>query len=512
MIRGRTVLLSLLLLVPPPTLGCGSSEYNSEGKINANMGSKGVGGNAQTTISELADGGEDALGGASTGGAEGSTVTNGGTGAAGSATADGGALGGTQGSGGDSTQNTSTGGVTTTVGTTDVSGTCIDNNTDKQGAANIDLSTQYQNIRGFGGVNMPGWIPELTSDQVDKAFGTAPGQIGLTILRIRIPYDQTRFNQEVHAAHIAVTRGAKVVAAPWTPPPELKTNGSSVGGRLDPAFYGTYADHLLSFRDYMQSNGVPIYAISVQNEPDATVSYESCSWDSTELISWLKAHGSKFGDTKLMAAESYKFDRSLTDPILTDSAAAEQVDIIAGHINGGGLDDYPLARTMGKEVWMTEHHLDDGSSGDAWPLALDVGKEIHDCMTANFSAYVWWYIRRSDGLLAESGRVSKRGHLMAQYARFVRPGSIRIGASAPSNPNVFVTAYNNAPGVVVVAVNTDPSPQTMTLNIKNGCVLSLTKYTTSSTKNVFDDGTVTLTANAASVTLDGQSVTTFVSQ
>jgi O-glycosyl hydrolase len=73
------------------------------------------------------------------------------------------------------------------------------------------------------------------------------------------------------------------------------------------------------------------------------------------MISWLTAQGSKFSGTKLMVAESYNFNRTMTDPILNNATAAAQVSIIARHIYGNGFSDYPLARTKGKEVWMTEH-------------------------------------------------------------------------------------------------------------------------------------------------------------
>ena len=77
---------------------------------------------------------------------------------------------------------------------------------------------------------------------------------------------------------------------------------------------------------------------------------------------------------------------------------------------------------------------------------------------------------------------------------------------------MFVTAYKNGTQVVVVAVNMNASTQTITLDIHNGCVSRFAKHTTSSSKNVSDDGAVTLANNTASVTLDAQSTTTFVSQ
>src|SRR3954462_10756118 len=98
------------------------------------------------------------------------------------------------------------------------------------------------------------------------------------------------------------------------------------------------------------------------------------------------------------------------------------------------------------------------NSGDAWPGALDVGEHIHHAMVdAEFQTYVWWYIRRSYGPMREDGQISKRGAIMAQFARFVRPGYVRIDATANPASNVFVSAYRNGDTVVIGAVNKNTS-------------------------------------------------------
>ena len=381
------------------------------------------------------------------------------------------------------------------------------------GDISVDLSVAFQRIRGFGGINVPGWIADLTPEQVDTAFGNGPGQIGMSLLRVRVPYDPEQFALEVPTAARAVELGATVIASPWTPPAALKSNGDIVGGSLLVDSYAAYADHLLSFRDFMQESGVPLYAISVQNEPDINVTYESCSWTAPEIAAWLAQEGPRFGDTKLIASESYNFNPLMTDPILQDPAAEPEVDIIGGHLYGRRPADYPLARSLGKELWMTEHYTDSNNPANLWPNALAVGKEIHDAMSANFSAYIWWYIRRAYGPITEDGLVSKRGYLLSQYAKFVRPGDVRVAASAPTAPDVYVTAYKGDGGrVAVVAVNMSTDPRDVTLDLSNGCVDRLTRFSTSATEDVGDDGVVELSNGRAPVTLAGQSVTTFVSR
>jgi O-glycosyl hydrolase len=375
---------------------------------------------------------------------------------------------------------------------------------------NIDLAVEFQKIAGFGGMD-GGFYPELTPAQVDSAFGNGPGQLGLSIIRIRVPETADRFPLSVAAAARASQLGALVMATPWSPPVEMKTNGNLVGGSLKVESYGAYADHLLAYRDFLEANGVPLYAISVQNEPDIQVSYESCDWTPQQIVDWVRSQGSRFEGTKLMAPESTRFDRRWSDPVLQDPEAAAQVDIIGGHVYGNGVADYPLARDQGKEVWMTEHYTDSANPANQWPLALGVGTDVHRSMVVNFNAYVWWAIRRAYGLLTEDGVVSKRGYVLAQYSKFVRPGFVRVSATQPNDADIAVTAYKGGDQLVVVALNRSTSAQTIALDVFNGCATQLSRFTTSANENLAQGEPVTLENGRATVTLGAESATTFVS-
>ncbi|MBN1392262.1 MAG: glucuronoxylanase [Sedimentisphaerales bacterium] len=372
---------------------------------------------------------------------------------------------------------------------------------------NINLNTTYQTIRGFGGMNFPRWGHGLQNDaQVDTAFGNGPGQIGFTIMRIDVPPSTSDWGGAVASAQRAITNhGALVFASPWSPPAWMKTNGNvNDGGELKTDCYDDYANHLSDFVDYMSSNGVSLYAISLQNEPDVNVTYESCDWTSTQMKNFLINNASVI-PTRVMVAESFQFIKSFTDPLLNDSASESQIDIIAGHIYGGGLTDYPLARSKGKEIWMTEHYTDSSSDANVWPLALGVGKEIHDCMAANMNAYIWWYIRRFYGPMGEGGNITKRGYCMSHFAKFARPGSIRVSATANPSSGVYVTAYKCGDNLIIVAVNQSSSPRSVTFSVSGGTVSSYTKYETSSTNSLSNMGPV-----GSTDTLAAYSINTYV--
>jgi glucuronoarabinoxylan endo-1,4-beta-xylanase len=390
--------------------------------------------------------------------------------------------------------------------------------------ATVYLDSVLQYIRGFGGANIIPWRDPMTADQVQKAFGAGEGQLGLTILRLRIPYTDnvSEFSAQLAVAQLAQAQGALVFASPWTPPPAMKSNNDIVGGILNPSSYAAYAAHLKAFADYMAINGAPLYAVSVQNEPDASVAYESCSWNAVQLRAFMKNNASAIG-TRVMMPESMNFARALSDPTLNDSTAAANTAIIAGHIYGGGLSPYPLAVSKGKEVWMTEHldldaswiteNVDPVTHDTSYTGALPTGQEIHDCMNAGWNAYLWWYIVRFYGPIDEDGTISKRGYVMSQFARFVRPGNYRIKCNPMPQGKVYVTSYKNDSSlkVVIVALNMSASPVQQTFSVPSGSMVSFTPYTTSQSKNCAQGNTISVTNSSFTATLDPLTITTFVS-
>ncbi len=377
------------------------------------------------------------------------------------------------------------------------------------GAVYPDSIQQF--IRGFGAANILPWRPDMTANQVQTAFGAGQGQLGFTILRLRVPYtdDVNDFSAQVPTAALAQSLGAIVFASPWTPPPALKTNNNIVAGSLIDSSYAAYAAHLKGFADYMANSGVPLYAVSLQNEPDATVTYESCSWNATQFLNFTKNNAAAIG-TRVMMPESQNFVHGLSDSTLNDSSAASHVSIIGGHIYGGGLGPYPLAVSKGKEVWMTEHLVLDTT----WAGVLGTGMEIHNCMNAGMNAYVWWYLVRYYGPIGDDGNVTKRGFAMSQFARFVRPGYHRIACSAVPQRNVYVSSYKDPASsrVVIIVLNTAGSAIQQGFAVTHGTMSAFSRYTTSVAKNC-DRGTDIPAANGGfTATLDPSSVTTFVSQ
>lgn len=396
--------------------------------------------------------------------------------------------------------------------------------------ASIDAASSHQLIRGFGAANIIGWRPDMTDTEIETAFGAGDGQLGFSILRLRISPDSTQWNVNVHSAKKAADKGVLIFASPWTPPASMKTNNNLIGGELNESSYAEYANHLKRFGDYMKTNGVPMYALSLQNEPDISVSYESCDWSSSQFIKFLRENGPSVG-YRIIAPESFQFRHQLSDPILNDSLACANLDIVGGHIYGGGLIPYPLAEQKGKELWMTEHLTESSHSANNWNLAMDVAVEISDVMKANMNAYVWWYIVRYYGPIGDGeksvqfpnenfskkGEITKKGYVMSQFARFIRPGYYRIDSgeypSAAVN-GVEVTAYRDPASskMVIVAVNSGSDFKKHVFKIDNDSLMrNFTPYTTSASKNCERGTDFTMTDGTITFNLEPSSITTFVS-
>jgi O-glycosyl hydrolase len=368
--------------------------------------------------------------------------------------------------------------------------------TAESATVNIDLNTTHQTIRGFGGMNFPRWIGTLTNAQVDTAFGNGSGQIGLTIMRIDVPYDSNNWSGELSAAQRAINNhGAIVLASPWSPPPSMKTNNDYRQGELKTDSYDDFANYLTDFANYMSSNGAPLFAVSVQNEPDWLPDYESCGWSASQMQTFLNNNASVI-PTRVIAPECVHYKEDYVSAV----ASSPECNIVAVHAYGGTITYYP-----DKEYWMTEHYTDSSTNANVWPNALGVGEEIHDCMTANMSGYIWWYIRRSYGPMDESGNITKRGYCMSHFAKFARPGYIRVDATANPSSGVYVTAYKSDSNLVIVAVNQNSTSSDVTFSLSGGIVSSYTKYETTSDSNLSNMGSV-----GSTNTLAAYSINTFV--
>ena len=406
---------------------------------------------------------------------------------------------------------------------------------------NVDVTEEHQVIRGFGGMVHNQWQGGGGLSEADAkiAFGTGDGTIGLNTLRIPVYANSNDFNKEVQAAKYAKKYAGDdfiLYATPWTSP------YAGANQHMASSNYQKYVDHLNSFNDYMKNQGVPLYAISISNEPDWC--HEWACWSADEIYNFTKGYADKMrkNGVKVISTESFRYDKNLYNKVLNDASALKNWDILGAHFyasdrrTGDNFFQYSLADQKKVERWMTEHYTESQGSGNYWRTitntgdqanankrdtvnAMDVAYEIHRAMVVgNFNQYTWWYIRRCYGLIMEKdfgnklqipqneiGKISKRGYVMSQFARFVRPGAVRVGATANPEKEVFASAYKSKDGdsVIVVLVNRDyKNSKTVTVNVKGADVETFHVYTTSEAKNAKYEGEVEVKNGSVTITMD----------
>jgi glucuronoarabinoxylan endo-1,4-beta-xylanase len=369
----------------------------------------------------------------------------------------------------------------------------VNNTTSRlKATAVIDGNVYYQTIDGFGFSD--GWSGVLSSAKSNALYNT----IGMSIFRVFINPNAGDYNTPAENITAANNAGAKMFVTSWA------DRSWGVNGHLPSSRYAEYATWIKN-----KVASINVAYVSPFNEPDGNVSTQ-IRWTPTEILNFIKNNSSTIGKP-IMMPEAIGFSDSYSDPVLNDATAADKISIVAGHFYGNGNYVHQNALNKGKRVWQTEHFI--ANSQTDITACMTFAKEVNDAMNNKFSAYCWWWVRDAvtDGsnLVNTSGTIYKNGYVMGQFAKWIRPGKVRIGCTYNPNTNVYVTAYRNN-GIVIVAVNTGSSSVNQSFSISNISGLSsLRVHRTSSSENMADKGSVTVSNNAFTYSLPAQSVTTF---
>ncbi len=390
----------------------------------------------------------------------------------------------------------------------------------------IDPSDEHQHITGFGASSA--WTsPSLGLVKAEQFFSTENG-IGLSLVRLRIAPDGT--TSETATALDAQARGAAVWAAPWSPPGAWKTTGTDIeGGHLLPEHYQDWADRLATFVENIEAAGVRLLALSAQNEPDWVAEWETCEWTPTELATFIGDYlgptlAARGLSTKILGPESANWNSfpGYSDAIFANPNAAAAIDILATHSYGGVAFDYTGAADNGKEFWETEVSWgtpqDDGMEN-----ALMMAGEMHKHLTrSNVNAWHFWWMQPNGGISAgreslyNEGQMTRRGYVLGNFSRFVRPGSIRIDVSPEVAGDVRLTAFKNANGgpFAIVAINSSwDTPQSFQFRLSGVTteVGSVTPWVTDETRALVAQAPVAVSGGVFEYELPPFSAVTFVS-
>lgn len=497
---------------PGTTEGPGGS--SAQRKTTGSGGSVATGGPGGA----IASGGAIPTGGAAAAGNNGSVLQPGTGGVVG--------LGGSSVAGGPGT-----GGATT--GTGGGSGAYVGNKrpgTAQMGDITVDPAMTYQTIDGFGFADVWQSKANSTSTLLTLLFDPING-IGSTLLRIGIDGTSGAPNIMGDAAFVdgpaIVKYGGKVWAAPWSPPASMKDNGDvNNGGHLLTSDYDAWASVLAAFPAYYkQQSGVDLYAISAQNEPDFSASYQSCLFDSAQMNAWIRVLQPKLAvlnpPVAVLAAEPDAYSNlwsgdNYGTAILDDALISSLVTVIATHDYDNASSTSttrpapPAGANMTHHLWVTE--ITYSSMGGGITPALDIARGIYAAVSSggvNGWLY-WWTQSLMDG--GSDTSPPKRVFGLGNFSKFVRPGYVRVSILGAPPSVQMVPFLDPVDGtVVIVALNSGSGVQQVSFFVSGAAwPATVTPYVTSASSNLAPGPTIPVSAGRFSASLGGQSITTFV--
>ena len=381
----------------------------------------------------------------------------------------------------------------------------------------IDIHKTYQSIVGFGAAltDASAWLIQHKLDEQQRSallhelFGPPPG-LDLNMTRLTIGASDFSLQQytlddlppgEVDPTlqHFNVTSNLqdliptvrevlavnpqlRIIASPWSAPAWMKTSSNLIGGELLEPYESTYADYLVKYVDTYRRYGIPIFALTLQNEPGfIPVTYPGMELPASTRARIIAQYLGPALARRKPKTRILEWDHNWDDPqqplsVLADPDAARYIDGVAWHCYRGspGAQSQVHRAFPKKDAYITECSGGDWASSKNgellwfardllvgglrnwargvvyWNLALDeqYGPHLGGCGTCM-------------GLVvidSRTGAVSRNDeyYAFAHFSRFVLPGAVRV-RSTTTDKGIDNVAFQNATdgSVVLVMVNSN---------------------------------------------------------
>lgn len=403
----------------------------------------------------------------------------------------------------------------------------------------VDPSKTFQTFLGIGGAITDASaetfykLPESRQKEILTAYFDPTDGIGYSLLRTNMNScdfssgSYTYVNEgdaDLTSFSIAVDRKFKIpmiklamaaaggkiplYISPWSPPAWMKDNNNMLkGGKLKPEFYRSWANYYVKYINSLEKDGIPVWGLSIQNEPMAKQKWESCIYTAEEERDFLKnflgptMHKAGLADKNIILWDHNRdliYQRAQT--YFSDPEVAAYAWGIGFHWYedwSGGLPVYENIRRVheafpDENILFTEGCAESFNAEryDAWVLGEEYGRSmIHDF---NNGAVGWtdWNI-----LLDETGGPNHVGNFcfapmhgdtktgkltytnsyyyIGHFSKFIRPGAKRIIAS-PSRSQLIATAFLNPDGTVAVIVMNESDIKTEYKLWVNGKAVAVT--------------------------------------
>lgn len=375
----------------------------------------------------------------------------------------------------------------------------------------VDSRRRFQTLEGFGGAFTEAaattWLKLSPAQQqrlLREYFDPAHGH-GYTLCRVHmnscdfalgnyahveqpgdhaldgfsIERDRQALLPMIRAAQRVAARPIKLLVSPWSPPAWMKDSGRmNEGGRLKPECRAAWAQCYVRFIQAYAAEGVPVWGVSVQNEPEAHQRWDSCLYTAEEERDFVRDHlGPALHAAGLAHVRIVVWDHNR-------DAMVERASVIYGdaeaakYVWGTGFhwymedhfDHVQLVHDAwpDKQLLFTEGCQEGGPHWDRWELAERYARSMINDLNrwtvgwidwnllldeqggpnhvGNFCSAPFLAVPAEDGLHAQSS-FAAIGH----FARFVQPGAQRVLAAA-TREALECTAFANPDGSLAVVV------------------------------------------------------------
>ncbi|WP_337968817.1 RICIN domain-containing protein [uncultured Flavobacterium sp.] len=273
----------------------------------------------------------------------------------------------------------------------------------------------------------------------------------------------------------------KILATPWSAPRWMKSNGSWVGGNLQTQYYAAYAKYFVKYFAAMQAQGISIWGITPQNEPENPNNEPSMLMNSTEQKNFINQQlgpqmaAAGYGGIKIIAFDHNCDNTAYPIDVLNNSS---YVDGAAFHLYLGNISAMSTVKNAtNKNVYFTEQYTGSGGSfsGDfGWHMQNVVigsttnwAKTVLEWNAANNSSLG---PRTPGGCTTCLGAVTVNNstsytrnvayYIIGQISKFVKPGALRVGSTSTSG-SITSSAFKNPDGSIALVIYNSGSANTI---------------------------------------------------
>lgn len=292
---------------------------------------------------------------------------------------------------------------------------------------------------------------------------------------------------------LKINPDVKLFASSWTPPGWMKLETSSSksyknnekllkGGALNDNHIGDLAKYYVRYMEEYAKLGIPMYAMTLQNEPELEIDYPSCKMTSEQERKLAIAIKSEVAKSSILKANKidpkvWAFDHnfssavSFVSPILNDLDGYAAVDGIAFHDYGGeptvmtqvhNLYPEKSMNLTERSVWGTtgadriiQYFRNYAETYTSWVTMLD----------SNIAPEQWTGTPDPTMLVQDANDrenywATPEYYIAGQFSKFIRPGAVRIDTNYGSKDTVTNVAFKNTDGsIVMVVVNQTSNDQ-----------------------------------------------------